>query len=165
MGIRKSEEFIRVSLAILKVLENRGSIRRKRLCNELIFESSFFSRPNDVRDTVGNTACLWCAGKTVEYERGALFYVIDKDLEKPVQAYLHRELGSRMDEFALYPYCSRALTPCCNLGIFWKDIPKAPPSGFAALYESFCDFRYDGDDRCDRGCGVDDDVLARYQLI
>jgi len=74
------------------------------------------------------------------------------------------QLGKKMDEFALYPYCSRATSEHCNLGIPWSKISEdlVTPEGLTPICEQTCDFNAYDWGRCSASCGVSENTLISY---
>ena len=144
------------TIPIAMVLKNGGKMKFSELANTLMEgDPTRFKDLKTVEKAVNNyNQCLDFDGDKVVFNKEAKQYAAYPIQERSVQAFLHSALKSTAEEWQLYPYKSRKNSSECYMGISWENIP-GEDSPDQVSYPVDCDFRLEGEDSCNGGCGYD----------
>jgi len=101
----------------------------------------------------------------VRFNREADRYARFGLMERSIQFALHESVPN-MEEWQLYPLKARKNAMICYMGTPWESIPRDKEHEERNIpYDLGCDFRGNGRDACNAGCGVSTTILKNYGLI
>jgi hypothetical protein len=158
--------FAKTFMPILMVLKNGGSMNLLELSEKLneADQRRFRDLQCVERALAEYSGCLEIKEDTVCFNHNARRYTQDPMDEREVSHLLHENI-SDMYRFELYPHKTPANSQTCPIGIPWKDIPKNRSAVRAGLDPyRLCDFRGEGEDKCDFSCEVKANILKSLGL-
>ncbi len=137
----------------LIVLKNNGKIQFDDLQKKLVEIDQGRFLDSDLHDILRTYInCLKEEGNFVIFDKNAKRYAKHGIYERNLQFILHSAIPE-MEKWQLYPLKTRKNSSICYIGVPWEIIPR----DFQEVnYINQCDFRWDGEDNCTLGCGVDE---------
>ncbi|PIN80385.1 hypothetical protein COV13_03620 [Candidatus Woesearchaeota archaeon CG10_big_fil_rev_8_21_14_0_10_32_9] len=152
---------------ILLTIQEDGKINNEILAKKLkeVDKQRFTGSTSEISNLIDyQINCLYEQDEFVIYNKEASRYTkyVGVDIERSIQAALHRVLGDKMEHWKLYDLKTRG-DKACFMSIPVENIPKNKNSPESSIFER-CDYPLNERPVCSYSCGIDELIRIENML-